>query len=66
LLSTVLEIIHWTSNGKTVDLKEWIFTRIFAPIVNVQFGSLLYSLSFVLVCLVPAALLYRKRIFIKI
>jgi predicted acyltransferase len=66
LLSTVLEIVHWDSNGKTVDLKEWIFSRIFAPIVNVQFGSLLYSLSFVLVCFLPAALLYRKRIFIKI
>jgi predicted acyltransferase len=66
LLSTVLEIIHWASDGKTVDLKAWIFTRIFAPIVNVQFGSLLYSLSFVLVCFVPAFLLYRKQIFIKV
>ena len=66
LLSTVLEIIHWASDGKTVDLKEWIFARIFAPIVNVQFGSLLYSLSFVLVCFVPAVALFRKRIFIKI
>src|ERR1700723_2098344 len=66
LLSTVLEIIHWASDGKTVDLKEWIFARIFAPIVNVQFGSLLYSLSFVLVCFVPAFLLYRKQIFIKV
>ena len=66
LLSTVLEIIHWASDGKTVDLKEWIFTRIFAPIVNVQFGSLLYSLSFVLICFAPAFLLYRKQIFIKV
>jgi predicted acyltransferase len=66
LLSTVLEIIHVGRNGETVGLKQWIFTRIFASIVNVQFGSLLYSLSFVLVCFVPAVLLYRKRIFIKI
>jgi predicted acyltransferase len=66
LLSTVLEIIHWASNGATVDLKEWIFSRIFAPIVNAQFGSLLYSLSFVLVCFVPAFLLYRKQMFIKV
>jgi predicted acyltransferase len=66
LLSTVLEIIHWAANGETVDLKEWIFARIFAPIVNVQFGSLLYSLSFVLVCFVPALVLYKKQIFIKV
>ena len=66
LLSTVLEIIPVGRKGETVGLKQWIFTRIFASIVNVQFGSLLYSLSFVLVCFVPAVLLYRKRIFIKI
>jgi predicted acyltransferase len=66
LLSTVLKVIHWASDGKTVDLKEWIFTRIFAPIASVQFGSLLSSLSFVLVCFVPAFLLYKKQIFIKV
>jgi predicted acyltransferase len=66
LLSTVLEIIPVGRNGETVGLKQWIFTRIFASIVNVQFGSLLYSLSFVLVCFVPAFLLYRKQIFVKV
>jgi predicted acyltransferase len=29
-------------------------------------GSLIYSLLFVAVCFVPAWLLYRKRIFIKL
>jgi predicted acyltransferase len=66
LLSSTLESIHFAHSGKTIDLKQLIYTRIFAPIVNPAFGSLLYSLSFVLVCFVPALLLYRKRIFIKV
>ena len=66
LLSTVLEIIHVGKNGQAITLKDLIYTRIFSPIVNPSFGSLLYSLSYVLVCFVPAVMLFRKRIFIKI
>jgi predicted acyltransferase len=66
LLSTVLEIIHVGKAGQAITLKDFIYTRIFAPIVNPSFGSLLYSLSYVLVCFVPAVVLFRKRIFIKI
>jgi predicted acyltransferase len=66
LLSTVFEIIHVGKNGHAVTLKDLIYTRIFSPIGNPSFGSLLYSLSYVLVCFVPAVVLFRKRIFIKI
>jgi predicted acyltransferase len=66
LLSTVLEIIHVGKNGQTISLKEMIYTRIFCPIVNPSFGSLLYSLSYVLICFVPAVLLFRAKIFVKI
>jgi predicted acyltransferase len=66
LLSTVLEIIHVGNAGQAITLKDLIYTRIFSPIVNPSFGSLLYSLSYVLVCFVPAVMLFRKRIFIKI
>jgi predicted acyltransferase len=62
----VLEIIHVGKNGQTITLKDLIYTRIFSSIVNPSFGSLLYSLSYVLVCFVPAVILFRKRIFIKI
>jgi predicted acyltransferase len=66
LLSTVLEIIHVGKNGQTMTLKDMIYTRIFCPIVNPSFGSLLYSLCYVLICFVPAVLLFRKKIFVKI
>lgn len=66
LLSTVLEIIHVGKNGQTMTLKDMIYTRIFCPIVNPSFGSLLYSLCYVLICFVPAVILFRKKIFVKI
>ena len=66
LLSTMLEVIHVEDNRNAVSLKELIYTRIFSPIVNPSFGSLLYSLSYVLFCFVPCLVLFRKRIFIKI
>jgi predicted acyltransferase len=66
LLSTVLEIIHVGKNGQTMTLKDMIYTRIFCPIVNPSFGSLLYSFCFVLICFVPAVLLFRKKILVKI
>ena len=66
LLSSTLENIHMGSGGGTMELERLIYTRFFSPIVSPAFGSLLYSLSFVLVCFVPTVLLYRKRIFIKV
>ena len=66
LLSIVLEIVHVGGNGTSVSLKEMICTRVFFPIVDPSFGSLLYSLSYVLVCFIPCLVLYRRRIFIKI
>jgi predicted acyltransferase len=66
LLSTTIESIHIRQSDHLVTLKELIYTRVFYPIVDPSFGSLLYSLSFVLVCFVPSLVLYKRRIFIKI
>ncbi len=66
LLATTLGSIQFVRNGQDVPLSELIYLKVFSPIVNPSFGSLLYSLCFVLVCFVPALVLYRKRIFIKL
>jgi predicted acyltransferase len=66
LLSTTIESIHIGQSGHLVTLKELIYTKVFYPIVDPSFGSLLYSLSFVLVCFVPSFVLFGRRIFIKI
>jgi predicted acyltransferase len=65
LLASTLESIHVGHNGHLIPLNQLIYTKVFYPI-DPSFGSLLYALCFVLVCFVPAALLFRNRIFVKI
>ncbi len=66
LLSSTLDHIHVGQKGHAIALQNLIYQRVFSPIVSPSFGSLLYSLCFVMVCFVPALVLYRKQIFIKV
>lgn len=66
LLSIIVDIIPVGSNGHTIGLKGFIYAKVFVPIGNPPLSSLLYSLSYLLVCFVPCLLLFRRRIFIKI
>jgi predicted acyltransferase len=52
--------------AKITSLQQWIYYHCFFPLINPSFGSLLYALTFVLVCFLPVVFLYRKKIFIKI
>jgi predicted acyltransferase len=67
LLASTLDSIavpsgaHWH-----VALQPLIYHNVFAPVGNPAFASLLYSVAYMLVCAIPVALLYRKKIFIKI
>jgi predicted acyltransferase len=62
LLSSTLANLHL--GGAT--LEHIIYANLFAPIPNLALGSLLYSLTFVAVCFIPALVLYWKKVFIKI
>ncbi len=63
LLASALRAIK-IGGGQT--LEQAIYFHLFAPIHPPKMGSLLYAIMFVLVCWLPIAVLYRKRIFIKI
>lgn len=65
LLSIVLGVIRIGSDGNTVSvsLKGLIYTRIFALIPDPSFGSLLYSLSFVMVCFIPCLVLFTAHLY---
>jgi len=52
--------------GVTQSLQEYVYSNFFIHMINPAFGSLLYSLLFVMVCFIPHWLLYRNRIFIKL
>jgi predicted acyltransferase len=66
LLAGALNTIPAHDGSRLTSLQAVIYQRFFFPLVNPSFGSLLYSISFVLVCFVPVWLMYRKKIFIKI
>jgi len=52
--------------GERLNGHEYIFLRFFAPLGSPSFSSLLFSLAFVLACLIPIWLMDRKKIFLKI
>jgi predicted acyltransferase len=66
LLAATLFTLHVERAGQNANLESLIYDNVFSSIVNPSFGSLLYSLAYVAVCFVPVAILYRKRMFIKI
>ncbi len=66
LLAEILQSIPMHCGGVASSLRGCIFTQIFQNVGSPAFGSLLYSLAFVAVCLIPNAVLYHKRIFLKV
>jgi predicted acyltransferase len=59
-------VINFRRNGQIENSHEYIFRRFFAPLGSPSFTSLLFSLAFVALCLVPMWLMDRKKIFLKI
>ena len=66
LLSSTLHAIHIRMGPKTVNLSWYCFARCFAAIPSRPMESLAYSISIVAICFVPVAILYRKKIFLKV
>ncbi|MEW6201012.1 MAG: DUF5009 domain-containing protein, partial [bacterium] len=52
--------------GKAIELKRYIYYHIFASWLSSPNASLLFSISYVLLCVLLITPLYRKRIFVKI
>jgi predicted acyltransferase len=63
LLAAAISSIHIRPE---INLQQSIFRSILHAIPNVPFASLLYSLAFVAVCWLFVALLYRRKIFLKV
>jgi predicted acyltransferase len=66
LLSSTLYAINIHAGTKTVNLSWYIFSHCFANIPSHHMASLAYSISIVAVCFIPVAILYRKKIFLKV
>ena len=66
LLAGAIDTVHVNDGGHVTSLQHYIYQHWFFSLVNPSFGSLLYSISYVLVCFIPVLVLYRKKIFIKV
>jgi predicted acyltransferase len=66
LFAELLDSFSVRLNGESLNAHDYIFQRFFAPLGSPSFTSLLFSLAFVLVCLLPIWLMDRKKIFLKI
>jgi predicted acyltransferase len=62
-------IAHWIDrmpHGVDLTWQESLYQSLFAPLASPSNASLLYAISYVLMCCVAMWLLYRKEIFLKI
>ncbi|MHB1858249.1 MAG: acyltransferase family protein, partial [Acidobacteriaceae bacterium] len=66
LLGSTLSAIHVHVGTQSVRLSQYYFTHCFAEIPSPHLAALAYSISIVAICFVPVAVLYRKKIFLKI
>jgi predicted acyltransferase len=66
-LSATLDSIHiHTANFGRLNLQEYLYLQLCAPLLNPANASLLYAIAYVGVCWLAMALLYRKGLFLKI
>src|SRR6185437_7746824 len=66
LLPGVLNLLTFQAGGKEVDPERWVYRDLFMQIHDSGWRVLAYSLTYTAICFIPAWVLYRKKIFIKI
>jgi predicted acyltransferase len=67
LFSRIISLITFTrADGSAVDLQTFVYENLFASWTSPKCASLLFAICIVLLWLGVAAILYRKRIFIKV
>lgn len=62
----ISHILDRMSAGSGMDWQEYIYQHVYTPIASPANSSLLYSLSYVLMCWLAMLVLYRKKIFLRI
>jgi predicted acyltransferase len=66
LLSEVLAILFYFCMVNGSSLYQWINEQVFQPLSPGKFGSLLFSLAFMLTCWIVGFVLDRKKIYIRV
>jgi predicted acyltransferase len=66
LLPAVLQNIPFGLGGARTEVLAFVFEHVFAHVPDPGWAAFAYSFSFTAVCFVPAWMLYRRRIFLKV
>jgi predicted acyltransferase len=67
VLSEILIIFFWAVNVKPgVNLLDWINTSIYQVIAPGAIGSLLFAISYMLICWSVGWVLDKKKIYIRV
>jgi predicted acyltransferase len=66
VFAVLMYVFNVRVNNGTQTVHDYIFARFFAPRGSPSFASLLFSLAFVALCLIPIWLMDRKKVFLKI
>lgn len=66
LMAKVALVTRWQAGRETVSLQQWLYRHLFASWLPDYVASLAWALMFVVLWWGLTALLYRRRIFIKI
>jgi predicted acyltransferase len=62
----IMLIVKISSGGNTVNLYDWIYTRICVPVAGNLNGSLLFAVLQVLIIWIITLILYKKKVFIRL
>jgi len=65
-LAAALYTLSIHVGGRAVTLQEYFYSHFFAPWADAPNASLFYALAYVAICWLVMAVLYRRRIFLKI
>lgn len=66
LMAKIFYLIHWTEGSETVSLQQWLYRHLFASWLPDYVASLAWALAFLALWWGLMAILYRRRVFIRI
>ncbi|MEO6758757.1 MAG: hypothetical protein ABIO24_04825 [Saprospiraceae bacterium] len=62
-LITIFQNIQW---GEDMNLQKWFYSTLYEPIEGAEFSSLLFALTYLLICWLVCRWLYVRQIFFKL
>jgi predicted acyltransferase len=62
----LLEVCRISSGESCESLRRFLYEQLFAPWAGAETGSLCFAIAYLVLWMIPAAELHRRRLFLKI